>query len=269
MNKLEEIIAFKRKEVARAKEFVPMRKLEASIYFDTQPLSLKHYLRRPNSSGIIAEFKRFSPSKGMLNEDATVEETTIGYMQAGAAALSVLTDTNFFKGSLEDLKTVRDYNFCPILRKDFTVDEYQIIEAKSYGADVILLIAAVLEKDEIKRFTNHAHELGLEVLLELHGADELDKIDDSVDIIGVNNRDLQTMQINTATSESLFHQLPENALRISESGIDSPSVVNHLRTIGYEGFLIGTQFMHYASPKRACLDFIAEINPVKTAHHVC
>ena len=167
-NILDQIVAHKREEVAKRKEIYPVKLLEQSIYFNTPTVSLSKYLRRPDKLGIIAEFKRRSPSKGDINPYASVEEVSIGYMQAGASALSVLTDTHFFGGKNEDLTEARKFNYCPILRKDFVIDEYQIIEARSIGADAILLIAACLEKAEIKSLAALAQSLGLEVLIEIH-----------------------------------------------------------------------------------------------------
>src|SRR5688572_9735975 len=168
MNILDQIIEHKRKEVAERKELYPLKFLEQSIFFGSQPVSLKKYVQREDKSGIIAEIKRKSPSKGVINPHVSVERTSIGYMQAGASALSVLTDKNFFGGSNDDLTTARKFNFCPILRKDFTIDSYQIVEAKSIGADAILLIAAALDEAQLKSLTAFAHAIGLEVLLEVH-----------------------------------------------------------------------------------------------------
>src|SRR5689334_188395 len=193
MNILDEIIAYKKKEVADRKELYPVKLLEQSHYFATQPVSLKKYIQRDDLSGIIAEIKRKSPSKGVINPHVSVERTSIGYMQAGASALSVLTDTNFFGGSNDDLMTARKFNFCPILRKDFTIDEYQIVEAKSIGADAILLIAAALPPARVKELAAFAHSFGLEVLLEVHNEEELNaNLDAQADLIGVNNRNLKT-----------------------------------------------------------------------------
>src|SRR6476619_6203205 len=165
---LDTIIAHNRQEIASRRELVPVQLLETSLYFKSQPLSLRKYLLREGGSGLIAEFKRKSPSKGWINQYAPVERTTLGYMQAGAAALSILADAEFFGGKNEDLTTARRFNFCPILRKDFVVDEYQILEAKSIGADAVLLIAAVLTPQEIDSLGRLARSLGLEVLLEVH-----------------------------------------------------------------------------------------------------
>jgi indole-3-glycerol phosphate synthase len=183
-------------------------------------------------------------------------------MQAGASALSVLTDAKFFHGSSDDLKAARKFNYCPILRKDFTVDEYQILEAKSIGADAILLIAAVLSPDEIKRFGAFAHALGLEVLLEVHSGEELARslsAADTVDIIGVNNRDLQSFSVSLEISESLASEIPSGMVKISESGIRTAQDVHRLRSAGYHGFLIGEQFMRHSRPEEACRAFVREI----------
>jgi len=263
MNTLEKIIAHKRKEVTERKSLYPVPLLEKSVYFESQTVSLSKYLKREDKNGIIAEIKRHSPSKGYLNKYVNVERTSIGYMQAGASALSVLTDSEFFKGSSEDLKIARKFNFCPILRKDFTIDEYQIIEAKSIGADAILLIAAVLSKTEIRNLTNFAHSLNLEVLLEIHSPDELEKLDDDVNVIGVNNRNLKTLEIDINTSFQMADLIPSNYLKISESGIEKPEIIQQLRSIGYNGFLIGSHFMKHPRPEQACKDFIAEINKTK------
>ena len=263
MNILDEIVAHKRTEVQQRKELYPTKLLETSLYFSSPAVSLKKYLLRKDKSGIIAEIKRASPSKGVLNKHVSIERTSIGYMQAGASALSVLTDAKFFHGSSDDLKAARKFNYCPILRKDFTVDEYQILEAKSIGADAILLIASVLSPDEIKRFGTFAHSLGLEVLLEVHSGEELARslsaADDAVDIIGVNNRDLQSFSVSLDTSERLASEIPNGKIKISESGIRTAQDVHRLRSAGYHGFLIGEQFMRHSRPEEACRAFVREI----------
>lgn len=260
MTILDEIIAFKRKEVAERSETHPIKLLEQSLYFQSECVSLKHYITRDDKSGIIAEFKRKSPSKGMINEFADIEKTSIGYMQAGASALSVLTDTHFFGGKNEDLTTARKFNFCPILRKDFTVSEYQIIEAKSIGADAILLIAAVLTKEEIKQFTATAHQLGLEVLLEVHIQEELDKYIPEISLAGINNRNLKTFDVDFENSIRLAQQLPTGTVKIAESGISDYKNIIELKQRGFDGFLIGENFMKAASPELECKKFIEQLN---------
>ena len=191
MNILETIIAQKRIELEEKKQLYPTRLLEKSLFFENKCISLKEYILRDDKFGIIAEFKRMSPSKGMINEYADIEKVSIGYMQAGASALSVLTDEKFFGGSSKDLTTARKFNFCPILRKDFIIDEYQLIEAKSIGADAILLIADVLSAKEIETLSSLAKSLDLEVLLELHTDDEVNKMNHHIDLAGINNRNLK------------------------------------------------------------------------------
>ncbi|GJM32909.1 MAG: indole-3-glycerol phosphate synthase [Saprospiraceae bacterium] len=262
MNILEKIVAHKRKEVAEKKALYPVALLEKSIYFKTPTVSLTKYLQRPDKSGIIAEFKRKSPSKGDINPYAEVEKVSIGYMQAGASALSILTDEHFFGGHNKDLIVARKFNFCPILRKDFTIDEYQIIEARSIGADCILLIAECLEKDQLKQLAKTAKNLGLEVLLEIHSADQLDKLNEFVDIVGVNNRNLTDFTVNIGASLELSTQIPTGVLKISESGLDDPNAVVKLRRAGFQGFLIGEHFMNSADPAAACGEFIHRVQHI-------
>ena len=258
-NILETIIAHKQKEVAERKELYPAKLLEQSIYFETPTVSLSKYLKREDKSGIIAEFKRKSPSKGAINLYAKVEQVSIGYMQAGASALSVLTDERFFGGKNADLTEARQFNFCPILRKDFVIDEYQIIEARSIGADAILLIAACLEKDRLHELATFAKSLGLEVLVELHGADELDKLSPAADVVGVNNRDLTTFEVSIQHSIRLFPQLPTEMVKISESGLNDPQAVVELKRAGFQGFLIGEHFMRSDRPQDQCREFIQRV----------
>ena len=265
MNILDSIVAYKRREVEDRKALYPVKLLEQSIYFQTQPVSLAKYVQRKDLSGIIAEFKRRSPSKGVINAYAAVESTTIGYMQAGAAALSVLTDTPSFGGSNEDLTVARKFNYCPIIRKDFIIDEYQIVEAKSIGADAILLIAAVLSPEDVKRLGDFAHSLGMEVLLEVHDADELQaNVDANADLIGVNNRNLKTFEVSIDVSKELAEQIPASAVKVSESGISDPATIVELRQFGYSGFLMGENFMKHARPERAAREFIRALGKLTT-----
>lgn len=260
MDILAEIVAHKRKEVAERKALYPVRLLEKSIYFEGKPVSLKKYIQRSDKSGVIAEIKRKSPSKGMINEHVSVERTSIGYMQAGASGLSVLTDQKYFGGSSEDLNIARSFNFCPILRKDFIVDEYQVIEAKSIGADVILLIAAVLTKEEIELLGSLAISLGMEILLEVHNEEELNNsMTDKVQLLGVNNRNLKTFETTIQTSIDLVDKIPEDFVKVTESGLHSPEVVNQLKAHGFEGFLIGETFMKSGRPERAAKEFISQL----------
>lgn len=260
MDILEKIIAHKKQEVAERKSLFPAKLLEQSTYYEGKPVSLKKYLLREDKSGIIAEFKRKSPSKGVINSHAKVERTTIGYMQAGASALSVLTDSEFFGGSSDDLKTARKFNFCPVLRKDFIIDEYQLIEAKSIGADAILLIAAALEPARLKELAAFAKGLELEVLMEVHGKEELDShLNEHLDVVGVNNRNLKTFDVSVDTSRDLANAIPDQFVKISESGISNPETIVDLKSHGYKGFLIGETFMKTGRPELTAADFIEKV----------
>jgi indole-3-glycerol phosphate synthase len=263
MTILDEIVAYKRKEIAERAATHPIKLLEQSLYFNSDCVSLKKYILREDKSGIIAEFKRKSPSKGMINAYADVEKVTIGYMQAGASALSVLTDNNFFGGKNQDLITARKFNFCPILRKDFTVSEYQIIEAKSIGADAILLIAAVLTKEEILQFTTLANSLGLEVLLEVHVVEELEKCNSDISLVGINNRNLNTFEVDFENSIRLAQSLPNGVVRVAESGISNPQNIIELKQQGFDGFLVGENFMKTAEPEIAAKKFIKKIKELE------
>jgi len=264
MNILEKIVAQKRIEVEQRKLLIPDALLEKSIYFESPTVSLKSYLLREDKSGVIAEFKRKSPSKGNINPYAKVDEVTLGYMQSGASALSVLTDESFFGGSDNDLKQARKLNYCPILRKDFIIDPYQIIEARSIGADAILLIANVLSKEEVQRFTALANELSLEVLLEVHNENELDKVPNDSVLIGVNNRNLETFEVSLQNSINLYSKLPVSSVKVAESGIKTPEDIAMLKDVGYNGFLIGEQFMKTSNPAKACRTFIEAIHTSTT-----
>lgn len=256
---LDKIIAHKKEEVARTKTQTPVQVLEKSAYFERSCHSLKSFVRNPDKTGIIAEFKRKSPSKDVINDQAEVVSVTQDYTQNGASALSVLTDTSFFGGTDEDLKKARAHNRIPILRKDFIIDEYQIIEAKAIGADVILLICECLNKQEIKYLTRFAHKLGLEVLLEMHTEEQLDKVSSENKIIGINNRNLKTFEVNIDRSIALADKLPETTLKIAESGISDPRVVRKMKKAGFDGFLMGEHFMKQANPGEAFRKFAEQI----------
>jgi len=263
MNTLEQIIAQKKKEVAERKSLYPEKLLERSTFFQSPTVSFKRYLLRTDKLGIIAEFKRKSPSKGMINKYADVERTSIGYMQAGASALSILTDTEFFGGKNEDLTTARKFNYCPILRKDFIIDEYQIVEAKSIGADAVLLLANVLNAEQIRQFAQFAKSFGLEVLLEVRDKDELQSVNEFVDAVGVNNRNLKDFTVNISQSFELADLIPSEFVKISESGIDSVQTIVELKNAGFNGFLIGETFMKNSRPEIACANFIKEVGALK------
>lgn len=227
--------------------------------FSRATLSLKSFLLDPTKSGIITEFKRKSPSKGLINGTSSVGEVTKGYEQAGASALSVLTDQDYFGGSTSDLELARKQVTIPILRKDFVVDEYQILEAKSMGADCILLIAAALTPEKVQSLAAFAHSLGLEVLLEVHNLEELEQsFCDGLDVVGVNNRNLKNFEVSLETSLSLVDRIPNQVVKISESGISDPATLVAFRKAGFDGFLIGENFMKTSNPGQAAAAFIQE-----------
>lgn len=260
MNILDKIVEHKKQEVAEQKKRIPVKNLERNVYFSSRPFSLKKSIQDKDRMGIIAEFKRKSPSKGIINDRADVVQVTAGYVQAGASALSVLTDFTFFGGSNDDLLLAREVNRCPILRKDFIIDEYQIVEAKSIGADAVLLIAAILKPEAIKELACFAHSFGLEVLLEVHSFEELyPEVFSSVDLIGVNNRNLKTFEVDINLSKKLLPSIPDDIVKISESGISQPETIIDLRRQGYEGFLMGENFMKHHQPEVAAADFISNL----------
>ncbi len=253
MNILDKIVAQKHVEVAAAKANKPQSTLERDPLFSRQTLSLADALRQADAPGIISEFKRQSPSKGVINGNIEPEIVTAGYAAAGAKGLSVLTDTPFFGGSFSDFEKARAANpNTPMLRKDFMIDEYQLFEAKALGADVILLIAACLSPQEIRSLSQKAHELNLEVLLEVHNADELaQSLCDDVDLVGVNNRNLKTFSTSVDTSVKLAAQIPDRFVKISESGLKDAETIVQLFEKGYRGFLIGETFMKMPEPAAA------------------
>jgi indole-3-glycerol phosphate synthase len=259
MTILEEILGYKKTEVKTNKKQFPVSELEKSRFFNRDCLSFKKALMADNSTGIIAEFKKASPSKGSINALAKVEEVTTGYVKNGACALSVLTDVKYFEGANQYLVNARKMNDCPILRKDFIIDEYQILEAKSIGADIILLIAAGLKPLQVKSLAGFAKSLGLEVLLEIHSEDELWAINENIDIVGVNNRDLKTFRVDIQSSVKLSNRIPDRFVKISESGISSAKAINKLLTYGYRGFLIGEAFMSKPDPPKALAKLVEEL----------
>ena len=258
---LEEIVAWKRREVQIMKEMQPTKKLQRIIeeqtYYKRPPIA---EALRKSSSGIIAEFKRKSPSKGWINEDAKPSDIPFAYQQNGAAALSILTDNRYFGGDDEYIKEARMSGVrIPILYKNFIIDEHQLLQARLCGASTVLLIAACLNFYDCKRLLHSAHTLGLEVLLEMHSEEELAYAELEPDLYGINNRNLGTFQTNVETSFRLADQLPVNAVKVSESGISNPDTVRELREVGYQGFLIGENFMKTENPGAALADFIAAI----------
>ncbi len=253
MNKLSSILAHKKNELLERKELYPSKLLEQSPFFETPAVSLRQYLTHPDRVGVIAEIKRCSPSCGSLNPDLSVESLSIGYMQAGASALSILTDKSFFGGSNSDLEIARRFNVCPILRKDFIIDEYQVIESKSIGADVVLLIASALDPKQLKALAQLTHQLSMEVLIEVHSEEEISASPLELgDLIGINNRNLADFSVSLETSLRLRSFLPTDMPTVSESGIETAQDLQILKQAGFSGFLIGQRFLRVPNPEDAC-----------------
>jgi indole-3-glycerol phosphate synthase len=259
MNILDKIIAHKKIEVAERKAVTSVAELEKSPAFTRSVLSLKQFLLDDSKTGIIAEFKRKSPSRGIINGDADVVAVTSAYAQHGASGLSVLTDTTFFGGSSEDLVKAR-VNQVPILRKEFIIDEYQIVEAKAMGADVILLIAACLTPAEVKRLATFAQSLQLEVLLELHDEEELEHVCDETILVGINNRNLKTFVVDIERSLAMAQRIPVSKVKIAESGISAVENIRLFRDNGFRGFLIGENFMKEPNPGLAFEKFVKALS---------
>jgi indole-3-glycerol phosphate synthase len=259
MNILETIISKKKVEVKERKAAKSISELEMMPFFAKQTLSLKDFLLRPDKTGIIAEFKKQSPSKGIINNSSFTGDVVKDYEKYGASAVSVLTDQEFFGGSLSDLEEAANLLQIPLLRKDFMIDEYQVIESKAYGADIILLIAACLTKEEVKKLSAGAKNIGLNVLLEIHNEQELEHICDDVDVVGINNRDLTTFKVDIKHSIELFKKIPLQKIKISESGIDEVTTINHLKQNGFNGFLIGEKFMKEQDPGKAFGEFVKDL----------
>ena len=259
MNILDKIIIDKKREIELKKSIIPISQLEASVLFNSRTYSLSKLLKN-SVSGIIAEHKRRSPSKAIINNNHSVEDVVLGYQNAGVCGISVLTDAKYFGGSLDDLLLAKASVNIPLLRKEFIIDEYQILEAKAHGADVILLIAAVLTRREIKQLSEFAQSLGLEVLLEVHNLEELEKsIMLSLDMIGVNNRNLKTFEVSLDYSKELATKIPDEFVKVSESGISSIETVKELQQYGYQGFLMGEHFMKTENPGSEAQKFIQKL----------
>lgn len=259
MTILDKIIADKKKEIELTKRAIPVGRLMKSYLFDRETASLSRSLR-DSSSGIIAEHKRRSPSKEVINLDVDIKNVVAGYENAGAAGISVLTNMKYFGGSLEDLLLSRSSASIPILRKEFIVDPYQLYEARAYGADAILLIAAALSEKEIVELSTVAQSIDLEVLLEVHNKEELERsLHPAINMLGVNNRNLKTFEVTLETSRSLADLIPDEFVKVSESGIRSNQDIHDLRIYGYQGFLIGERFMKTEDPGASALQFIKEL----------
>ena len=260
MNILDLIITDKKIEVNQRKNLFPLAYWESSPLFERKTKSLAKSLKASNS-GIIAEHKRRSPSKQNINSSLSVEKVAKGYESAGVCGMSILTDGKYFGGSLDDLTIARAVSDFPLLRKEFIIDEYQIIEAKAFGADAILLIAAILSPQKILSFSKTAKSLGLDVLLEVHNLNELEKsIMSSIDLIGVNNRNLKTFKVSLETSRSLAEKIPAEFVKVSESGISEVASIKKLKALGYQGFLVGENFMKTDNPGLAAKNFINQLD---------
>lgn len=257
-NILDKIIANKRLEVERHKKDTSINELEKRLSTITTPASFKEAIKN-SRTGIIAEFKRRSPSRDWIFKDAKIEDVIPLYSQNGASAISVLTDMDFFGGELADLELAGSLTKTPLLRKDFVVDEYQLYQAKISGASAILLIASALTIDETKQLAQKAKELNLDVLLEIHHEQELHHINDKVDVVGVNNRNLGTFVTDIQISFDLADKIPNDFIKISESGISQPQTVIELQQAGYKGFLMGENFMKTSNPGKALEDFINQL----------
>ena len=258
MNILDTIIVKKKTEVAERKRNKSIATLESAPFFKKETLSFKDFLLNTDKTGIIAEFKRRSPSKGIINDTSTVAEVTSAYTRYGASAISVLTDAAFFGGSLSDLEAAAK-NEIPLLRKEFIIDEYQLIESKAFGADIILLIAACLSRVEVKKLSESAKNMGLSVLLEIHNERELDHICDNIAVVGINNRDLKSFTVDMNHSIELCKKIPSGKIKISESGIDNVKTIRHLKENGFSGFLMGEKFMKEKDPGKAFKNFTEKL----------
>lgn len=258
MDILETIVAAKKKEIGPFKDRSPIERFERDGFFwQIRNRSLVQSLLLPGSTGIIAEFKRKSPSKGWFKTKELEVEPVVTAYNKSAAGISVLTDTEFFGGDLDDLIQTKVVTDIPVLRKDFIIDKWQIAEAKAFGADVILLIAACLTPVQVKEFSAYAHSIGLESILEVHNEEELGHCCDEVSMVGVNNRNLKTFAVDINTSLELVDKIPAGKPAIAESGISSTDAIVTLRQAGFKGFLIGENFMKEEQPGKAFEEFVA------------
>ena len=259
MTILDHIVAYKKKEIAAKKEAYPIKLFEGSIHFNRTVNSMAAAIKN-SDSGIIAEHKRRSPSKSVINEKADLPDVISGYEKAGVSAISVLTDTRFFGGSIDDLLLARKTVSLPLLRKEFIIDSYQLFEARAAGADAVLLIAAILTREQLSNLAKVAKNLQLEVLLEVHNEEELSKSPlEDIDLLGVNNRDLKTFDVSTDISKKLASQIPSHLVKVSESGLSRPETILELREYGYSGFLMGEHFMRELNPGRSASEFIKNL----------
>ena len=260
---LDTIVAGLRSSLPGQEARVPIPQLQTSPHYDVPCLSLVDYLTRPDKNGIIAEFKRASPSRGAYRLDADLSETTRGYMQSGCSGLSILTEPDHFQGSLEDLRLARRLHLCPILRKDFMLEPYQVHEARSAGADVILLIAALLDKAKVEEMVGLAHDLGMEVLFECHSVEDLDLWTPGIDMVGVNSRNLSTLDMDAHRFERMVSDLPKDSVWVAESGMRGAPDIAAARALGYSGFLIGDAFLRNSLPHQECARIVRALTDVK------
>lgn len=264
MDILEEIVAWKHVEVAQMKKDVPEQELHYRVerliseQENTERALMSHALTA-SATGIIAEFKRKSPSLGWIKEEGKADAIPQSYQDNGATALSILTDSRYFGGSDNFIRTARNTVTIPILYKNFVIDEYQLFQARLCGASATLLIASDLKKEECRSLINTAHEIGLEVLLEMHSEKELDYIDMEPDMAGINNRNLGTFVTDVDNSFRLAEKLPVDIVKVSESGISNPDTVKKLKKAGFNGFLMGERFMKAANPGAALREFLLEM----------
>ena len=259
MKILDKIVYDKKSEIENLSKIVSISDLENQKDFTKQSKSLKESIKK-SKSGIICEFKRKSPSNEKINYKSNVSDVINGYEKAGAVGVSILTNKKYFDGSISDINEAKKSINIPILRKEFIISEYQIVESKSIGADAILLIASILNKEDIKNYSSLAKSLGLEVLLEIHSIDELNKISNTdIDIIGINNRNLDTLDIDIKNSIDMFEKIPNEFIKISESGISKVESIIRLIKVGYDGFLIGENFMKTSKPEESAYNFIKKV----------
>lgn len=261
MDILQEIVAHKRIEVERFKQQLSEqeihRRVEAILDFSVPSMSKA---LTASESGIIAEFKRRSPSKGWIKEEGKADEIPLAYQEHGAASLSILTDEQYFGGKDDFIRIARHAGVhIPILYKNFIIDEYQLFQARLCGASAVLLIAADLSKEECRSLLSTAHGLGLEVLLEMHSEEELEYVEMEPDMCGINNRNLGTFITDVQNSFRLAELLPKDSVKVSESGISNPDTVKALRLAGFRGFLIGETFMKTSDPGKALKEFISKL----------
>lgn len=259
MTILDQIITHKYREVEERKSLYPVKMLEKSLYFQRVPISLINAIQKNDLHGIIAEFKRKSPSKGIMNEFALSDKVCLEFLQAGSSAVSVLTDSEFFGGSSDDLISARNNINCPVLRKDFIVDEYQIIEARSIGADAILLISEIHQAAKLEQLHRFARSLEMEVLVEVHDKRNITRIPYDAQLVGINSRNLASFSVDIENLSQMIHLLPQEVVKVAESGIKSAADYKNLKNAGFDAFLIGELFMNTNDPGSACKTFISEL----------